>query len=101
MATDTVVDHDIEELLQNIVEKQTVKRLVIFNDDHHGQEEVAFQIIRACEAAGKPCTPEQAIAIMMEAHTKGQAVVFASDLEKCKIGQAILEAIDLATDIID
>lgn len=100
-ATETVVDQDIEEMLKDIVDNLTVKRLVLFNDDHHNQHEVAVQIIRAREVAGQPCTPEQAVAIMMQAHKTGQGIVLSSDLKTCQKAQAVLEAIGLGTDIID
>lgn len=99
--TDLEIDQDIESMLDSIVHEQTPKRLVIFNDDEHNQVEVVVQIMRAREVAGQPCTPEQAMAIMMQAHTSGQGIVLTSTLETCRKAQAVLEAIGLGTDIID
>ena len=99
--TDLEIDQDIESMLNEIVDTQRPKRLVIFNDDDHNQLEVVLQIMRAREVAGQPCTPEQAMAIMMEAHTKGQGIVLTSTLETCRKAQTVLEAIGLGTDIID
>lgn len=99
--TDVVVDHDIEELLGDITKKLNKKRLMVFNDDHHSQFEVVVAIMRAREAAGDPCTPEQATRIMMEAHKTGQGLVMSDGLSKLKKAQEVLDAFGLATDIID
>lgn len=100
-ATQTRIDPDIEELLDSIAKAQRPRKLVLFNDDHHDMLEVIVQVIRARSAAGVPCTPEEAKSIMMEAHTKGQGIVLEGTLETLKRAQAVLEAIDLRTDILD
>ena len=97
---DIKIDHDIDEMLKDISKQAFLKRLVIFNDDTHGQEEVLILIMQATEAAGKPVTPQQALKIMMEAHTKGQAIVMSGELEPLKIAQEILDAAQMRTDII-
>lgn len=98
---DTKIDHDIEEMLDSIVKKQLAKRLVLFNDDGHDMLSVMRAVVSAREAGGQPCTPEAAYAIMMEAHTKGQGVVMSGTIENLKKAQAVLEGIELRTDIID
>ncbi len=100
-ATDLAIDHDIEEMLSTISEKSLQKRLIVFNDDHHGMDEVVIQILLARKAGGQPCKPEDAVKIMMNAHKQGQAVVMSGDLENLKKARMILEAIDLRADIID
>ncbi len=100
-ATETRIDPDIEELLDSISKAQRARKLVLFNDDHHDMLEVIVQVIRARSVAGVPCTAEEAKAIMMEAHTKGQGIVLKGTLEVLKRAQAVLEAIKLRTDILD
>ncbi len=95
------IDTDIEEMLKSVVDKQLAKRLVLFNDSTHDMLEVLRAVVKAREAGGQPCTPEAAYAIMMEAHTKGQGVVMSGLLENLKKAQAVLEGIELRTDIID
>ncbi len=95
------IDTDIEEMLKSVVDKQLAKRLVLFNDSTHDMLEVLRAVVKAREAGGQPCTPEAAYAIMMEAHTKGQGVVMSGLLENLKKAQAVLDGIDLRTDIID
>ena len=95
------IDTDIEEMLKSVVDKQLAKRLVLFNDSTHDMLEVLRAVVKAREAGGQPCTPEAAHAIMMEAHSKGQGVVMSGLLENLKKAQAVLEGIELRTDIID
>lgn len=99
--TDVVIDHDIEEMLEGITKQQHKKRLMVFNDDHHSQFEVVVAIMKARETAGNPCTPEQATAIMIEAHKSGQGLVMSEGVEKLRQAQQVLDAFGLATDIID
>lgn len=100
-ATQTRIDPDIEELLESIAKAQRPRKLVLFNDDQHDMLEVIVQVIRARSAAGVPCTPEEAKRIMMEAHTKGRGIVLTGTLEVLKRAQAVLEAIELGTEIVD
>ena len=95
------IDNDIEEMLKSVVDKQLAKRLVLFNDEAHDMLEVMRQVVKARLAGGQPCTPEAAYVIMKEAHTKGQGVVMSGTVENLKKAQAVLEAIELRTDIID
>lgn len=99
--TQTRIDPDIEELLDSIAEAQASRKLVLFNDDQHDMLEVIVQVIRARSAAGVPCTPEEAKAIMLETHSTGQGIVLEGTLEVLKKAQVVLEAIDLRTDIVD
>ncbi len=100
-ATQTRIDPDIEELLESIAKAQVLRKLLLLNDDRHDMLEVIVQVIRARSAAGVPCTPEEAKAIMMEAHTKGRAIVLAGTLDVLKRAQDVLEAIELGTEIVD
>jgi len=68
--------------------------VVLFNDEHHSMEEVAAQIMRAIS-----CDSMRAAAIMLEAHSKGRAIVFTGGLERCELVSSILEEIRLGTKI--
>lgn len=96
MSTKLEVDHDIELMLEEVTKKEKVHTLLLFNDDHHDMLEVLAQIMLAIK-----CTPDKAQRIMLQAHSAGQADVMSGSLEECKKAQAILEQIDLATDIIE
>jgi ATP-dependent Clp protease adapter protein ClpS len=75
--------------------------LILFNDEIHDMIEVIVQVIRARQAGGKPCTPEEAKAITLEAHFRGQAVVMEGELDSLKRAREMLEAIKLRCDILD
>jgi ATP-dependent Clp protease adaptor protein ClpS len=70
-------------------------KVILFNDESHNMYEVANQIIKAIH-----CSMEQALNIMLEAHTKGQAVAFTGSKERCELVVEILEQIKLTTDLI-
>ena len=70
-------------------------KVILHNDDSHNMDEVAIQIIKAIH-----CTPEQALNIMMEAHSSGTAVVITCSKERCELVAEILEEIKLTVDII-
>jgi ATP-dependent Clp protease adapter protein ClpS len=86
METDTIKETDIANLLGKPF------NLILFNDESHGMDEVAFQIIKAIK-----CSQERALSIMMEAHIKGRAVVFTGNRERCEHVEAILAEIQLRT----
>jgi ATP-dependent Clp protease adaptor protein ClpS len=69
-------------------------KVVLFNDESHGMDEVVFQIMKA---AGY--TAPQAVEIMLTAHNTGRAVVWTGGLERCEHISAILEEIRLGTKI--
>jgi ATP-dependent Clp protease adapter protein ClpS len=87
----TQLDQDIE--ISNILGKPY--KVILFNDDTHSMDEVALQIIKAIH-----CSVEQAMSIMLEAHSTGQAVVFTGSKERCELVAEILGQIKLTTDII-
>lgn len=70
------------------------RKVILYNDDVHMMGEVVDQI---CKATGYG--RQRAEQIMMEAHTKGRAVVIAAHLERCEHVAAVLEEIGLRTDI--
>jgi ATP-dependent Clp protease adapter protein ClpS len=70
-------------------------KVILFNDNSYDMDEVTFQIMRAIN-----CSITKAVNIMLEAHNKGQAIVFTGTRERCELVQNILEQIDLLTDLI-
>ncbi len=68
--------------------------VILFNDDYHTFDEVIFQLILAINCSYK--TGEQ---MAMTVHTKGKCRVFDGEMEECLRVSAILEDIDLTTEI--
>lgn len=70
--------------------------VILFNDTEHSFEEVIRQVIKAVK-----CTPEQAYQYTMEAHEKGEAVVFTGSKERCEHIDSILAGppLNLRTDV--
>ena len=60
-------------------------KVLLFNDSVHSMDEVSVQIIKAIN-----CTPERAVAIMYEAHSKGTTIVFTGSKERCEHVESIL-----------
>ena len=96
MATEVQVDHDIEQMLQEVVDSQKARRVILFNDEAHSMDEVVGQVKKATK-----CSVGDAMRITLEAHMKGQAVCFSGPMDKCVEVQSILQEIDLACDIIE
>jgi len=69
-------------------------KVVLYDDSIHTMDEVVAQIVKAIA-----CSKQRAEEIMMEAHTKGRAVVIASHLERCEHVASVLEQIGLRIDI--
>jgi ATP-dependent Clp protease adapter protein ClpS len=67
---------------------------ILFNDDFHAMNEVASQIVKAIH-----CDSGTAIALMMEAHRKGRAIIYTGGLERCEHVSAVLEEIKLGTKV--
>lgn len=62
-------------------------RVVLYNDEVHGMDEVVEQLLKATA-----CELEQAIHITLEAHKKGRAICFKGDRSKChKVAQVLRE----------
>lgn len=70
--------------------------VILFNDNVHSFEEVVLQVIKAVK-----CSPDQATKIAMEAHSKGEAVAFTGNKERCEHVDSILAGppLKLKTDI--
>lgn len=69
-------------------------RTILFNDDVHTFDEVAFQLVKAIR-----CTPARGMELAMEVHQKGSAVVYTGHLERCEAVAMVLEQIDLRTKV--
>lgn len=59
--------------------------VILFNDSVHSFDQVIAQIIRAIK-----CNAAHASSLAMQAHSKGQAVVFKGNLERCEHIDSIL-----------
>jgi ATP-dependent Clp protease adapter protein ClpS len=85
-ATDKAVD------TSNLLGKP--HNVILFNDEDHSMAEVSRQIIKAIH-----CGVEKAMNIMFEAHSKGRAIVFTGNRERCELVESILSEIQLRTQI--
>ncbi len=69
-------------------------RVVLYNDDFHGMDEVALQLQKATG-----CDLETAISIMLEAHMQGRAVCYRGAREECHRVARILREIRLQVEV--
>ena len=69
-------------------------RVVLYNDDDHSEDEVALQIQKATG-----CDLEKAVAIMLEAHTKGRAICFHGERKECHRVARVLREIRLQVEV--
>lgn len=68
--------------------------VILHNDSVHGMEEVAAQIIKAIK-----CTTDKAMAIMLQAHYSGRAIVITTHQEHAEQVASVLEEIRLGVKI--
>ena len=59
--------------------------VILFNDTVHSFDEVIGQIVKAIK-----CSETAAASFAKEAHSKGQAIVFTGNLERCELIDSIL-----------
>lgn len=69
-------------------------RLILYNDDWHGFEEVVLQVMKACG-----CEIREAARITEEAHLKGRAVALRGDRERCHQAARILREIRIQCEV--
>lgn len=69
-------------------------RVILYNDDHHGMDEVIVQIHKATAYE-----PPKCVAIMLEAHLKGRAVCYKGSREECHRVARILREIRLQCEV--
>jgi ATP-dependent Clp protease adapter protein ClpS len=73
---------------------QTPAKVILFNDEVHTFEEVIGQIIKATG-----CDLTRAQVLTWEVHNSGKAMVYEGEMRTCVRVSAVLEEIDLATQI--
>lgn len=64
--------------------------VILYNDDHHGMDEVAIQLQKATGYDIERC-----IRIMLEAHMRGRAIAYTSNQEDCERAANVLRQIRL------
>lgn len=69
-------------------------RVILFNDDYHTFDEVIFQLILAIN-----CSYKVGEKMAQTVHTEGKCKVYEGSMEECLNVSAILEEIDLKTQI--
>lgn len=69
-------------------------RVILYDDDHHGMDEVAVQLHKATQYAMPKCW-----AIMLEAHRKGRAICYQGTREKCQGVTRVLREIRLQCEV--
>ncbi|MGA9120261.1 MAG: ATP-dependent Clp protease adaptor ClpS [Bacteroidota bacterium] len=84
---------------EQVVQEEEVKvqepaKVVLFNDEIHTFDEVIGQLIKATG-----CSESKAEALAWEVHTKGKAIVYTGELPKCIKVSAVLEEIQLMTQV--
>jgi ATP-dependent Clp protease adaptor protein ClpS len=83
------IEHQQEE-----VQIHEPAKVILFNDEIHTFEEVITQIIKAIR-----CGREKAEALTWEVHHTGRAMVYAGEMLRCVEVSAVLEEIQLMTQI--
>jgi len=83
----------LEEDLQESATQEPAK-VLLFNDDLHTFEEVIAQLIKALR-----CSSGKAEALTWEVHSRGKAVVYSGEIARCMEVSAVLQEIELFTQI--
>jgi ATP-dependent Clp protease adapter protein ClpS len=84
---------EIEHLEEEVLTNEPAK-VILFNDEVHTFEEVITQIIKAIH-----CAREKAEVLTWEVHNNGRAIVYAGEMIRCVEVSAVLEEIQLMTQI--
>ena len=69
-------------------------KVILFNDEIHTFDEVIIQLMKAIN-----CSAETAEGFAWEIHTKGKAAVYEGEMADCLRVSAVLEEINLHTQI--
>ncbi len=91
---------DVDVLVEEDIGEDTEERLdepwkvILYNDDIHGFEEVIFQLMKATG-----CSTQDAVRIMLTAHLKGKALAFTGTFDECFRVNGVLCEIQLVTEI--
>ena len=95
MSTQTLERPDTLTETEEKTEKDLPWNVLLYNDDHHGFEEVILQVQKATGVS-----LERAYDITVEAHTQGRAICYTGPLERCEHVAAILRQIQLKAEIV-
>lgn len=82
-----------EDIAENIITNIPAK-VILFNDEVHSFDDVIIQLVKAIK-----CSLEQAENLTWEIHSQGKACVFEGDMPECLRVSAVLEEINLGTQI--
>ncbi|MFU8812167.1 MAG: ATP-dependent Clp protease adaptor ClpS [Balneolaceae bacterium] len=85
---------DVLEMVEEEEEIQTPWRLILYDDDIHTFDEVINQLIKALG-----CTVAKAEELTLTVHNEGKATVFEGSFEECLKINAVLQEIQLVTEI--
>jgi ATP-dependent Clp protease adapter protein ClpS len=69
-------------------------RTVLFNDEWHTFQDVALQLVKATR-----CTYERGLGLANVVHHTGSAIVYQGPKERCEAVAAVLEDIQLKTQV--
>lgn len=92
---DTNTQEIVEQIEDTGIDTKLPFKVILYNDDFHTFEEVIAQIIKATR-----CTFEKARDLTFEVHIRGQAVIYTGELNKCLKVSAVLEEIQLYTQVV-
>lgn len=77
-------------LFRDLAGSDSVWTVILFNDDVHTFDDVAFQLVKAIR-----CTVDEGYSFAQEVDATGSARVFEGDLESCERVATVLEEIHL------
>ena len=75
---------------QSVIDNDGPYVVILYNDDHHGFDEVILQIQKATGYDVERCAR-----VMLEAHTRGRAIAYTGTEESCERAATILRQIRL------
>ncbi len=78
-----------------LVDVGLAARVILYNDEDHTFDEVIAQIVIATG-----CSYEHAEGLTYEVHSRGLAMVFDGQMDACLKVSAVLEEIDLHTQVV-
>ncbi len=89
------VDVDVEERTNTTTVLLPPWRVLLHNDDYNSMEHVVHALLLTVQSL----TPEQAVSIMLEAHTEGVALVIVTPKERAEFYREKLEQFGLTSTI--
>ena len=96
MATDTVIDTDIEDLLKSVEEKQKESRVILYNDDFNSFDHVVESLMEVLK-----CPEEEAYVYTLQAHKTGRATIKKGTRYECEKVAVSLSILNLTTEVTD